>query len=427
MKPILAYPSSQKHLAIQCQAVANFCKIPIDTNVDDGAKKITLKLGPDIALRGTSSICFFLDNFNRESNDERRKISKNLQQSRFIQWSSFVTSELSSYPPNSKQMENSLNFLESRLTESEYLSGPVLNSDDIFVGFNLLLHPSQIFSKFSKVSAWLENVQSSCEPWSSYFKECLKSESIKVKDKPKKEPKKKGSSQKDQSKEEKKRKLKVLCIHGYRQNAKTAKEKLGSFRKLVSKFADLEFITAPHLIPSDLPEEQDQYGWWFSQTNKTFDAHEETKVENGFQESIQLISETLKREAAAGTPYDGIFSFSQGASLAAYYCVMQEMGNLDVCFRFCVLVAGFVSRTQNHRKVFEDMVKVHQKKVSIPTLHVFGDTDRVIEKDMSEELLQYFSNVDTLKHAGGHFVPASGQEKKTFVNFFEKMQNALAE
>ena len=28
------------------------------------------------------------------------------------------------------------------------------------------------------------------------------------------------------------------------------------FRKLVSKFADLEFITAPHLIPSELPEEQ---------------------------------------------------------------------------------------------------------------------------------------------------------------------------
>ena len=27
----------------------------------------------------------------------------------------------SSYPPNSKQMENSLNYLESRLSESEYL------------------------------------------------------------------------------------------------------------------------------------------------------------------------------------------------------------------------------------------------------------------------------------------------------------------
>merc|ERR1719342_716847 len=129
---------------------------------------ITLKLGPDAVLKGTSSICYFLDNFNREPSDF-------LHQTRLIQWSSFVTSELSSYPPNSKQMEHSLKFLESRLTESEYLSGPVLNSDDIFVGFNLLLLPSQTISKFSKVDSWLENVQFSCEPWSSYFKECLKS------------------------------------------------------------------------------------------------------------------------------------------------------------------------------------------------------------------------------------------------------------
>ena len=51
---------------------------------------------------------------------------------------------------------------------------------------------------------------------------------------------------------------------------------------------------------------------------------------------------------------------------------------------------------------------------------------RVIERDMSEDLLQYFSNPDLLRHAGGHFVPASGEEKKAFVAFFEKMQNTFA-
>ena len=44
--------------------------------------------------------------------------------------------------------------------------------------------------------------------------------------------------------------------------------------------------------------------------------------------------------------------------------------------RFCVLVAGFVSRTQDHKKTFNAMIDDHQTKVSIPTLHVFGDTDR---------------------------------------------------
>ena len=44
--------------------------------------------------------------------------------------------------------------------------------------------------------------------------------------------------------------------------------------------------------------------------------------------------------------------------------------------RFCVLVAGFVSRTLNHKGLFEKMLKDDHMKVTIPTLHVLGDTDR---------------------------------------------------
>ena len=83
----------------------------------------------------------------------------------------------------------------------------------------------------------------------------------------------------------------------------------------MGKFADLDFVTAPHLIPSENPDEQvarinlealafyailwlifiqEQYGWWFSKTNQSFDAHEETDCDLGFDESIKLIEDTLK-------------------------------------------------------------------------------------------------------------------------------------
>ena len=57
---------------------------------------------------------------------------------------------------------------------------------------------------------------------------------------------------------------------------------------------------------------------------------------------------------------------------------------------------------------------------------------------MSEELKSYFSSAETLRHSGkknlflifilflflgGHFVPATGEEKKVFVNYLQKMQN----
>ena len=45
---------------------------------------------------------------------------------------------------------------------------------------------------------------------------------------------------------------------------------------------------------------------------------------------------------------------------------------------------------------------------------------------MSEDMLQYFGNTELLQHPGGHFGPASGQEKKIFVSFFDKMQQKFA-
>lgn len=54
-------------------------------------------------------------------------------------------------------------------------------------------------------------------------------------------------------------KLKILAIHGYRQNADTFRQKTGSFRKIVHKFAQFTYITAPHkVIPVDNLENIDE-------------------------------------------------------------------------------------------------------------------------------------------------------------------------
>lgn len=44
--------------------------------------------------------------------------------------------------------------------------------------------------------------------------------------------------------------LRILCLHGYRQNGTMFREKTGSLRKLLKKqVTDFVFIDAPHLIP----------------------------------------------------------------------------------------------------------------------------------------------------------------------------------
>lgn len=63
----------------------------------------------------------------------------------------------------------------------------------------------------------------------------------------------------------------------------------------------------------------------------------------------------------------------------------------DLQFKFAILVAGFKSRSTSHDVYYSTQIK-------FPTLHVFGDTDKVIpkgackstgEKAMGKEILQY--------------------------------------
>ena len=44
---------------------------------------------------------------------------------------------------------------------------------------------------------------------------------------------------------------------------------------------------------------------------------------------------------------------------------------------------------------------------------------------MGEELLKYFTKPEILKHSGGHFIPASSQHKKSYLEFIDKILNSI--
>eukprot|EP00092_Neocalanus_flemingeri_P090151 GFUD01114159.1.p1 GENE.GFUD01114159.1~~GFUD01114159.1.p1 ORF type:complete len:421 (+),score=114.93 GFUD01114159.1:57-1319(+) len=420
MSKVLKFPIRLQNQAFKCLAVANASKTKVEVENCENCSKVSLSVLPGIEIFGSGAICkYLLDDLSADIN----------AQSKILQWISFVDSEISPYPPGSKQMAKSLGYLEGVLSENKFLSSSSFSPTDILVGFPLLSLPSQIFSPHPNVSVWLDAVRQNTKPLSEQLVEAAKSsvdgEKSSIKGKKDAKPKKGKTDQGKKQADSKPaaRKLRILCIHGYRQNGKTFREKLGSFRKLVGKQAEFEFVTAPHHIPSENPEEQDQFGWWFSQASKSFDAHEDSTCDLGFSESVSTVEEALVK-GVGGDKFDGILAFSQGASLAAHLCVLQETGKLNSNFKFCILVAGFVSRTLQHKSVFQTMQQT-EGSVTIPTLHVFGDTDKVIEKEMSEDLLQYFASPDIIRHPGGHFVPATGEGKKEFNIFLEKMQKLL--
>ncbi|CAH8575595.1 unnamed protein product [Schistosoma bovis] len=109
--------------------------------------------------------------------------------------------------------------------------------------------------------------------------------------------------------------LKVLCLHGYRQNSDVFREKTGGLRKSLKKFCEFKFISAPNVIECS----SNACAWWFSKPLE-FLAQESSTYDAGFRESILAVKKYIKEEG----PFDGMLGFSQGAAFLLLLQIMME-------------------------------------------------------------------------------------------------------
>ncbi|CAH1155183.1 unnamed protein product [Phaedon cochleariae] len=220
-------------------------------------------------------------------------------------------------------------------------------------------------------------------------------------------------------------KLKILAIHGYRQNAETFKAKTGSFRKMVHKWGQFTYITAPHKViqvddPQDLgknegPEigqskDDEQYGWFFNRDDMTFRGIRKGGPAVGFEESVKLVEDIFEKEG----PFDGVLGFSQGACFVGLLCDMQQRGLTKFNFSFAIMSSGFKSGSLPHLKYYGD-------RIVLPSLHIFGESDKIIPTEMSEALSHCFEDPSVVKHPGGHYLPAVAAQKHDYQKFFKLM------
>ncbi|CAG9861031.1 unnamed protein product [Phyllotreta striolata] len=219
-------------------------------------------------------------------------------------------------------------------------------------------------------------------------------------------------------------KLRILAIHGYRQNAETFKAKTGSFRKMVHKWAEFTYITAPHKViniedPGDIgkadpdiiqSQEEDQFGWFFNRDDLTFRGTRKGGPAIGFEETIKLIEDVFKTEG----PFDGILGFSQGACLTGLLCDLQQRGLINISFNFAIMSSGFKSGSLPHLKYYSD-------RINLPSLHIFGQNDERISSELSEALSNCFIEPMIVRHTGGHYLPATAAQKHDYQQFFKLM------
>lgn len=197
------------------------------------------------------------------------------------------------------------------------------------------------------------------------------------------------------------RKLRILCLHSFRTNAKVFETQM-SMARWTSEYAETcEFVVidAPHAQSGEAPADvvgffgDGEYREWWN-AKKRDAAEAEAGMEYvGLERSLEAI-ETVCEENG---PFDGLLGFSQGATLCAIALATPRIAKR---FGFGVLVSGMKSRALQTREL-------DYGSITCPTLHIMGKNDRVMPVVASEGLLKSMTSSETtyVAHDGGHRIP----------------------
>ena len=205
-------------------------------------------------------------------------------------------------------------------------------------------------------------------------------------------------------------KLKVLCLHGYRQNETIFRERTGALRKLLKRNVEFFFISAPHLITQEdniTPTEQQERGWFFSRPERAYKGTDESDTCIGLEESLDRVRQAVTELG----PFDGILAFSQGASLASTFCYYKDKYP-ELQFQFMMFFSGFKSLLKPHSQFYINQFQC-------PSFHTIGASDTIIPPEMSRDLAAVFKDSITYDHNGGHFIPASPQLRTALQDFLK--------
>ncbi|NP_001409258.1 dihydrofolate reductase [Neltuma alba] len=188
------------------------------------------------------------------------------------------------------------------------------------------------------------------------------------------------------------RKMKILCLHGFRTSGSFLKKQISKWDP--SLFDQFELVFPDGKFPAGGKSDIEgifppPYFEWF-QFNKDF-----TEYTN-LEECISYLCEYITTNG----PFDGLLGFSQGATLSALLMGYQAQGKLlkeHPPMKLFVSISGSKFRDPSICDVaYKDTIKVK-------SVHFIGEKDWL--KLPSEELATAFDNSLIIRHPQGHTVP----------------------
>ncbi|QDZ19750.1 rhodanese-like domain-containing protein [Chloropicon primus] len=207
--------------------------------------------------------------------------------------------------------------------------------------------------------------------------------------------------------------LRLLCLHGFRQTAKSFRGRTAALRKRM-KTVGFEYLDAPFTMDAAASGGAGGRRSWHPAPKGSEGS--ELRLDGALAEGFAMMGEAgggwqvsrryLKDRIEASGPFDGILAFSQGAALV---CAALAHGDRLGGIKFVVLCSGYRP----------DDTPPIRGYLEVPSLHIFGGSDKQVPLERSEDLAEAFhpSTRSILRHNMGHIIPSS----KTYVTDYARV------
>lgn len=214
-------------------------------------------------------------------------------------------------------------------------------------------------------------------------------------------------------------KYRVLCLHGYRQDALKLRGRIAALRRAFRSSVEFVCLDAPFDVPyeptSEAPYTNGETGESVKQLKWCdFTQDEDTGqyLLSRVEDAIEYVANFVQNEG----PFDGIFGFSQGGTMASLI-LQRQVAALEspFSFRFSIFVSA---------GAIDDPKYMSDVKVNMPSLHIIGETDTVVLKERSLALKDLFVDSKVLMHSGGHYIPTHKEVKDAYRAFFNEIRQA---
>ena len=210
-------------------------------------------------------------------------------------------------------------------------------------------------------------------------------------------------------------KPRILALHGKTQTAESFSKKIGGARRKLAREFDLTFLDGPIDLEevAVLPPATGASG-------KAWFLREPLEGKPGEFRYLQL-AEAMKYVtdyASMNGPFDGLMGFSQGGTLAA---ALAASGAIPVR---AVITAGaphieeaFVAASE--WTATSGDAKERNVGLTIPKLHLAGETDAIISVESTDELCRRAGSGEKIIHEKGHLFPTKAVYVDQMVEFLK--------